>query len=74
MFSARRLIAFLCLVAVLLAAITSATSGLFLAILVPLLLFVAAVVIVPIGREPESGHAPAFLVLSVVTSRAPPNA
>lgn len=73
MFSARRLIAFLCLVAVLLAAITPATSGLFLAILVPLLLFVAAVVIVPIGREPESGDAPAFLFLSIVTSRAPPN-
>ncbi len=74
MFSARRLIAFLCLAAVLLAAIAPTASGLFLAILVPLLLFVAAVVIVPIGREPEGGDGPAFLFLSVVTSRAPPNA
>jgi|CZKR01.1.fsa_nt_gi hypothetical protein len=74
MFSVRRLIAFLCVVAVILAAITPAAPGLLWAILVPLLLFVAAVVIAPISRESENSDAPAFPFLSVVTSRAPPTA
>lgn len=74
MFSVRRLIAFLCAVAVILAAITPAAPGLLWAILVPLLLFVAAVVIAPISRESENSDAPAFPFLSVVTSRAPPTA
>jgi hypothetical protein len=74
MFSVRRLIAFLCVVAVILAATTPAAPGLLWAILVPLLLFVAAVVIAPIRRESEDSDAPAFPFLSVVTSRAPPTA
>jgi hypothetical protein len=74
MFSLRRLIAFLCVVAVILAAIAPAAPGLLWAILVPLLLFVGAVVIAPISRESENSDAPAFPFLSVVTSRAPPNA
>jgi len=74
MFSVRRLIAFLCVVAVILAAITPGAPGLLWAILVPLLLFVAAVVIAPIRRESENSDAPAFPFLSVVTSRAPPTA
>jgi hypothetical protein len=72
-FSVRRLIAFLCVVAVILAAMTPAAPGLLWAILVPLLLF-AAVVIAPISRETENSDAPAFPFLSVVTSRAPPAA
>jgi hypothetical protein len=74
MFSLRRLIAFLCVVAVILAAIAPAAPGLLWAILVPLLLFVGAVVIAPISRESENSDASAFPFLSVVTSRAPPNA
>ena len=74
MFSARRVIAFLCVVALLLVAMTPAAPGLFLAILVPLFLFVAAVVLAPVDHESEDSHAPAFPFLLVLTSRAPPSA
>jgi hypothetical protein len=73
MFSVHRLVAFVCLLAVLLTALTSFPSGLFWAILLPLLLFVAAIIIAPFGREPECGNVPAYPFLSVVASRAPPN-
>jgi uncharacterized protein (DUF58 family) len=74
MFSVRRLIAFLCVVAVILAAITPAAPGLLWAILVPLLFFVAAAAIAPISRESKNSDAPPFPLISVVTSRAPPTA
>lgn len=74
MFSVRRLIAFLCVGAVILAAISPAAPGLLWAVLVPLLLFVAVVAIAPISRESENCDAPAFPFLSAVTSRAPPTA
>lgn len=73
MFSLHRLVAFLCLVAVLLAALTSVSPGLFWAILLPLLPFVAAIIIAPIGRERECGNVAAYPFLSVVASRAPPH-
>ena len=73
MFSLHRLVALVCLAAVLLAALTPAPSGLFWAILLPLLLFVAAIIIAPIGRERECGNVPAYSFLTVVASRAPPN-
>jgi len=73
MFSLHRLIAFACLVAVLLTALTLVPSGLFWAILLPLLLFVAAIIIAPIGRECECGNVATYPFLSVVASRAPPN-
>jgi len=73
MFSTRRLIVFFCLVAVLLAAIAPSSPGVFWAVLVPLLLFVASVVITPISRKSEKNNAPAFPFFSVPTSRAPPN-
>ena len=49
MFSVRRLVAFFCVVAVLLAAMAPVAPGLHWAILVPLLLVVAAVVVAPVN-------------------------
>ena len=72
MSSMHRLVAFGCLLAVLLAALTPVPAGLFFAILLPLLLFVAAVIIAPLCRESECGNVPAYPFLSVVASRAPP--
>jgi hypothetical protein len=74
MLSARRLVGFLCVVAIILAAVAPSTTGLLLAILVPLVLFDAVAVIVQKSREGEDSQATAFPFLSVVTSRAPPNA
>ena len=74
MFSMRRLVACLCVVAVLLAAMAPVAPGLCWAILVPLLLFVAAVVLAPVRREFESCSAPESPFLSVLSSRAPPSA
>ncbi len=72
MFSMNRLVAFVFLLAVLLAALTPVPVVLFFALLLPLLLFVTAVVIAPFCRESECGKVPAYPFLSVVASRAPP--
>jgi hypothetical protein len=74
MFSARRLVAFFCVVAVLLAAIAPVSPGLCWAILVPLLLFVAAVVLAPVSRESENSNVLPIPFLLVLASRAPPSA
>ena len=74
MFSLRKMIAFLCVVAVMMAAIALTAPGLFWAILTPLLFFVSDVVIAPIGLENQNSDGPASPFLSLVTSRAPPNA
>ena len=70
--STRRLVAFFCLVGVLLAALVPASPGLLWAILVPLLLFVVGVVIVSTIRQWEESGPPRFAYLSVIASRAPP--
>jgi len=74
MFSARRLVAFLCIVAVILAAATPITTGLLWAILVSLVFFDAAVVVAQSSRECENSDASTFSFLSAVTPRAPPYA
>jgi hypothetical protein len=74
MFSARRLVGLLCVVAIILAAVAPSTAGLLWASLIPLLLFDAVVVIVQKSRENDDSDAPSFPFLSVVSSRAPPNA
>jgi hypothetical protein len=74
MFSARRLIAFLCVVAVLLAVTAPAGHGLGWAVLLPLLFFFAIVVIAAVNHEFEDRNVPAFPFLSAVASRAPPSA
>jgi hypothetical protein len=70
----RRLIVVLCLVAVISAALAPSAHVLSAAILVPLLLFVATIVIVPIRFERENSTLPASPCLSFATSRAPPSA
>lgn len=71
--SGRRLIVYICLMAVFLAAISPGSSGLVCAILVPLLLFIATVIVPRVG-ESESSVAPACPIFSAVPSRAPPRA
>ena len=70
--SVRRLIVFLCLAAILLAALTPAAYGLFFAILVPLWYFLALIVSVHIRRAAEGGNKRQFPFLPVVTPRPPP--
>ena len=70
----RRLTVFLCLVAVLLAAINPSASGMLSACLITLFFFVAAVVIVALRRHDESIFLPPSPALSLVASRAPPRA
>jgi hypothetical protein len=72
MFSIHRLVAVGCLLAVLLAELTPVPAGLFFAILLPLVLFVPAIIIAPLCRESECDNVPAYSFLSVVASRAPP--
>jgi hypothetical protein len=74
MISLRRLIVFLCVVAVLLAAMSPAASGLHCAILVPLLLCVAVIVLTAMDRGSDEVCLPVFPVLSSLSSRAPPSA
>jgi hypothetical protein len=71
MFSPRRLIAFLCVVAVLLAAVSPVAPGLAWAILVPLLLFVV-VVVAPAVRDLDDLDPATSPFLSALPSRAPP--
>ena len=70
--NARRLAAVICLALLLLATLIPAGSGLFSAILTPLWLFLAAVVLIAIHRRREVCNAPSFFVPQVHSSRAPP--
>jgi len=70
--NARRLTAIFCLALLLLATLIAAGSGLFSAILTPLWLFLAAVVVVAIQCGNEVCNAPSFFVPQVHSSRAPP--
>lgn len=68
----RKLFACFCLVAVLLAALTPVSAGLFWAILVPLLFVVGAVSIAWSERQPDESGIPTLACLPVVASRPPP--
>jgi hypothetical protein len=70
--NARRLTALFCLVLLLLATIIPAGYGLPYAILMPLWLFLAAVVLIAIHRGREVCHPPCFFVRRTLSSRAPP--
>jgi len=68
----RRLVVFVCLGALLLAAVAPTSSGFLIAILVPLALL--AIVDPHVGRRSvvETPTAPGLVFLSLVTGRAPP--
>jgi len=69
----RRLTVFLCLVAVLLAAVSPSASGALPAWLVTAFFcFIAVVVIVSLARLDEAAFLPASPLIAVVSSRAPP--
>lgn len=70
--NARKLTAVFCLALLLLATIIPAGYGLPYAILVPLWLFLAAVVLIAIHCDHEVCHPPCFLVRRTLSSRAPP--
>jgi hypothetical protein len=70
--TARRLTALFCLALLLLATIIPAGYGLPYAILAPLWLFLAAVVLIAIHRGDELCHPPCFFVRRTLSSRAPP--
>jgi hypothetical protein len=72
MSSLRKLIVFICIAAIVCVAFGPVSSGLLWAALVPLLLFVEAVVITLIKRPTDEGGIPAFPCLAVLASRAPP--
>jgi hypothetical protein len=68
----RRFVACIGLVVVLAAALAPSGCGLLWAVLVPLLLLAAAVVLLEAGRRPEIPSLPSSPFLSVSGSRAPP--
>ena len=72
MISMRKFLTFACLAAVVLAAVTPVSAGLFWAILVPVLLFFDAASIVWAGPQPEDSGTPTFASFCVIASRAPP--
>ena len=74
MISARQLLAFFCLVAVLVATLSPASAGLCWAILVPLLFVVGTVTVVWSERQVEETGIPELSCLSTIASRAPPPA
>jgi len=74
MMSARKLIAFFCLAAVLWAAMTPVSAGQFWAVLVPLFFVVGTVTIVWAERQSEQSQIPTLRCLPVTASRAPPAA
>jgi hypothetical protein len=70
----RRLIVVLCLAAILAVAIHPVAQGLFLALLAPILFFLAPAVISISGLKPENAEVPSVPFLAVAESRGPPNA
>jgi len=69
---ARRSVALFCLAALLIAALIPAASGLPLGILVPLWIFVAAIVTFSIRRAIEGSSPLRASCVAVLPSRAPP--
>jgi hypothetical protein len=72
MISARKLLAFFCLVAVVVAALTPVSAALFWAVVVPLLFVVGSAAIVWAKRQPQESAIPTLSCLPVIASRAPP--
>ena len=72
MHQARRFIVFLCLAAVLLAAMSPSASGLLLAVFAPIWFVFAALASVPLGQIPERRIAYQVPFLPLVTPRPPP--
>ena len=70
--NARRLTAVFCLALLLLATLVPAGSGLLYAMLAPLWLFLAAVVLIAIHGGLEVCQPPCFFVCRTLSSRAPP--
>ena len=68
----RRLVVFLCLAALLLAAMTSGAAGLPLAILISLWGFTAIVLSVPLPQIDEQSHTQQALALPAFSPRPPP--
>jgi len=68
----RRVFVFLCLAALLLAALTPGAAGLPLAILVTLWLLIAVVIAVPLPHVDEQDHTQQTLALSAFSPRPPP--
>jgi len=69
---ARRSIALFCLAAILIAALIPVASGLPFAVLVPLWIFIAAIVTFSILRTAEDSSPLRVTCLRVLPSRAPP--
>ena len=72
MSSLRKLLTFVCLAAVVLAAVTPISAGLFWAILVPVLVSFDAAIVVWAEPQPDDSGTPIFASFSVIASRAPP--
>jgi hypothetical protein len=72
LFHARRAVALFCLAALLIAALIPAASGLPFGILVPLWVFVAAIVTLAISRAAEDSSPLRVSCVAVLPSRAPP--
>ncbi len=70
----RKLIAALCLVAVVALAISPVAPGILIALLVPLFFFLAPVAIALTSLKSEDEQVPAFQFSSVSGTRGPPNA
>ena len=68
----RKLFAILCLLAVLITALTPATSGLLFAFLIPLWFFFAAIVIVQVRIADDCFDLPLLPNLPIFSSRPPP--
>ena len=72
MTSLRKLLAFFCVVAVLVAALTPVSACLLWAILIPLLFVVGIAQLILIEPQPEEDRIPTLSCLPVLASRAPP--
>jgi hypothetical protein len=72
MFFARKLFSSLCVVAVVLAALTPVSASLFWALLLPVLFIVGATALVWTERHSEASRVPVSSLSFVDASRAPP--
>jgi hypothetical protein len=74
MISLRKFLTFVCLAAVMLAALTPVSAVLFWAILVPLLLFVGIATVIWAEPQPKDSGVQTLAFFSAIPSRAPPRA